>query len=92
MNFPRSALLIAIRILELIPENTEKNESFRTDLTNLVTQDFAYRSPELLTHPSSWIRLESVLRKNISNLDETWKADIVDVYNGQIAMKMEGEP
>jgi hypothetical protein len=86
MNFPRNALLIAIRILELIPENTE--DCFRKELTMLVMDDFAYRSPEILTHRSSWVRLESVLKKNISHFDEKWKVDILDLYNG----KMEGEP
>ena len=81
---PRSALLIALHIVELIPLNTNENKRFAADLTKLISEDFAYRPPEILTHPSSWQRLETVLKRHIQCCDQPWKIDIVDLYNGKL--------
>lgn len=74
---PRSALLIALHIVELIPLNTDENKKFNYELMKLVTEDFAYKSPEILTHSTSWQCLESILKRHIQRCDEIWKVDIV---------------
>jgi hypothetical protein len=84
---PRSALLVAVHIVELIPLNTDINKQFSADLTKLIMDDFAYRSPEILTDASSWQRLETVLKRHIQSCDEIWKVDIVDLYNGKLEIK-----
>lgn len=84
---PRSALLIAVHIIELIPLNTDENKQFSADLKKLIMDDFAYRAPEILTHYSSWQRLEDVLKRHIHCCDEIWKVDIVDLYNGKLEIK-----
>ena len=84
---PRSALLIALHIVELIPLNTHENKQFNADLTKLIMDDFAYRAPEILTHYTSWQRLEDVLKRHIQSCDEIWKVDIVDLYCGKLEMK-----
>jgi hypothetical protein len=70
MVSPRSALLIAVHIIELIPLNTDENKQFSADLTKLVIEDFAYKSPEILTHSTSWQRLASILKRLIQRCDE----------------------
>jgi len=84
---PRSALLIALHIVELIPLNTDENKKFNYELMKLVIEDFAYKSPEILTHSTSWKRLESILKRHIQRCDEIWKVDIVDLYNGKLEIK-----
>jgi len=84
---PRSALLIALHIVELIPLNTDENKKFNYELMKLVIEDFAYKSPEILTHSTSWQRLESILKRHIQRCDEIWKVDIVDLYNGKLEIK-----
>jgi len=83
----RSALLIAVHIVELIPLNTDENKKFNYELMKLVIEDFAYKSPEILTHFTSWKRLESILKRHIQRCDEIWKVDIVDLYNGKLEIK-----
>jgi mevalonate kinase len=83
----RSALLIAVHIVELIPLNTDENKKFNYELMKLVIEDFTYKSSEILTHSISWQRLESILKRHIQRCDEIWKVDIVDLYNGKLEIK-----
>ena len=74
-------------LLLFILLNTDENKKFNYELMKLVIEDFTYKSPEILTHSTSWQRLESILKRHIQRCDEIWKVDIVDLYNGKLEIK-----
>jgi hypothetical protein len=77
---PRNSAVIALQILQLIPD---EQKEFKNDLRNLIYGDFAYRSPEILTYPDTWIKLENVMHKYIEMPKEKWEKIVVGVYVGK---------
>lgn len=82
---PRNALLITLHIHQKISTNDECKK-FREELEKLIGS-FAYKSPEILTHSSSWIRLDYIMKKYIQNRDTAWKSDAIDIYTGAIVVE-----
>ena len=77
---PRNVLLIALNILNMIPEN---KTVFRNELDYLIKQDFFYKCQEELTTLYSWEKMQCIMHKHIPIADEDWKQKIVDVYIGK---------
>lgn len=76
---PRSALLYAAHISMLLPPD---QQSFRDDLAYFI-KDCAYKSPEIVVHSSSWLQLDSIMKKYIIEIDEEWKEKVIDLYTGK---------
>lgn len=76
---PRSALLIALKVLELIPEDKQE---FYKDIDYLIKRDYFYKDHDALTKSHSWKKLQSIMHKHIPLVDEEWKKIIVDVFIG----------
>jgi hypothetical protein len=83
---PRNVLFVACYIETLIPED---NKEFKNELIKLVKTDFAYKPPEILDSTSSWLKLDTIMKKYIPEIkitDELWKKHIVDVYTGKFVV------
>ena len=77
---PRNALLVALHILQMIPE--EKTD-FYNALDNLVKNDYFYKDNDALGLPYNWKKLEIIMHEYIPTPDEEWKEKIVNVYIGK---------
>jgi len=77
---PRNALLIALYILQLIPE---EQKDFYNAVDKLVKNDFVYKDHTALTISYNWIKLETIMHTYIPTADEKWKEKIVNVYIGK---------
>lgn len=79
---PRDIALVALAIMANIPE--EKTE-FKRAVRDFVNKDLAYRSPEMLLHPSIWRLFETtIMHKHIPKPIEPWEKTVVDIYIGNI--------
>jgi hypothetical protein len=76
---PRNALLIALQILQLIPEDKPE---FYKDLDYLIKTDYVYKDHDALTTSYNWEKLQFVMHRHIPIVDEKWKEVIVDVFIG----------
>lgn len=77
---PRNALLIALDILQMIPED---QKDFYNALDHLIKNDYFYKDHNALSLPYSWQKLEVVMHAYIPTPDEEWKEKIVNVYIGK---------
>lgn len=78
---PRNAAIVVCEILENIPEDQTE---FRGELHNLLYKEFPYRSPEMLTHPQTWLSFETIMHKYIrGNEPDEWKQKCVAIYVGK---------
>jgi hypothetical protein len=77
---PRNALLIALYILQMIPEGQTE---FYNALDHLVKTDFFYKDQDALMLPYNWIKLEAIMHTYIPTPNEEWKEKIVNVYIGK---------
>jgi hypothetical protein len=78
---PRNALLIALHILQMIPED---KKDFYNALDHLIKTDFFYKDTLALGLPYNWKKLEFIMHTYIPSPDEEWKEKIVNVYIGKI--------
>lgn len=78
---PRNVLLIALTILELIPE--DKTNFYRA-VDYLIKHDFSYKDNLSLTDSYNWQKLENIMHRYIPVADEEWKIKIVNFYIGNI--------
>ena len=79
MDSPRNAAIIGIQILQVIPDS---NKEFKDVLTNLIYNDFPYCSPEMLTFPASWDKLQAIMYKYIPVPNEEWEKKAVEIFIG----------
>lgn len=77
---PRNALLIALYILQMIPEGQTE---FYNALDHLVKNDYFYKDQHALMLPYNWQKLEAIMHTYIPIPDEEWKEKIVNVYIGK---------
>jgi len=77
---PRSALLVALIIIQMIPEDQSE---FYIALDNLIKKDFFYKDHNSLVLAYNWIKLEQIMHMYIPTADEEWKEKIVNVYIGK---------
>jgi len=77
---PRSALLVALIIIQMIPEDQSE---FYIALDNLIKKDFFYKDHNSLILSYNWKKLEQIMHTYISTADEEWKEKIVNVYIGK---------
>jgi len=77
---PRNALLIALHILQMIPED---KKDFYNALDNLIKSDFFYKDAIALGLPYSWIKLEQIMHRYIPTPREEWEEKIVNFYIGK---------
>jgi len=77
---PRNALLIALQILQMIPED---KKDFYNALDHLIKSDFFYKDALALGLPYSWIKLEQIMHRYISTPREEWEEKIVKFYIGK---------
>ena len=80
MDSPRNAAIISIQILQLIPDS---NKEFKEEMTTLIYKDFPYCSPELLTFPASWHKLQDIMYKYIPVPKEEWEKKAVEIFVGK---------
>jgi hypothetical protein len=80
---PRNALLIALHILQMIPE---EQKDFYNAVDNLVKNDYFYKDHCALILPYNWKKLEVIMHTFIPTPDTEWKEKIVDVYIGKITL------
>lgn len=80
MAQPRNVLLIALQLLQTIPDD---NPALYNDIDNLVRTDFFYKSGEDLKTSYNWKKLEVIMHKHIPVVDEKWKEELVDIYIGK---------
>jgi len=79
---PRDIALVALAIMANIPE--EQTE-FKKAVHDIIHKDFAYRSPEMLLHPSVWRLFETtIMHKYIPEPNEAWEKKVVNIYIGNI--------
>jgi len=77
---PRNALLIALYILQMIPEGQTE---FYNALDNLIKTDYYYKDHIALMLPYNWKKLEVIMHTYIPTPDTEWKEKIVNVYIGK---------
>lgn len=77
---PRNAMLIALTILQIIPE--DKTDFYKA-VDNLIRNDYVYKDHNSLQTPYNWQKLESIMHRYIPVVDEEWKQKIVNVYIGK---------
>jgi len=77
---PRNVLLIALQLLQTIPDD---NPALYNDIDNLVRTYFFYKSGEDLKKSYNWKKLEVIMHKHIPIVDEKWKEELVDIYIGK---------
>jgi hypothetical protein len=76
----RNALLIALYILQMIPE---EQKDFYNAVDHLVKTDYFYKDQHALGLHYNWKKLEVIMHTYIPTADEEWKEKIVDVYIGK---------
>lgn len=82
-TIPRNIALVAVAILENIPE--EKTD-FKQAVRDFIYKDLPYRSPEMLIDPNIWgIFEKTIMHRFIQNPIEPWEKTVVDIYIGKIA-------
>jgi hypothetical protein len=77
---PRNALLIALYILQMIPE---EQKDFYNAVDHLVKTDYFYKDHIALMLPYNWKKLEVIMHAYIPIADEEWKEKIVNIYIGK---------
>jgi len=77
---PRNALLVALAIEQMIPED---KTDFYKDVDNLIRNDYVYKDHNSLQSPYNWQKLEFIMHRYIPVVDEEWKQKIVNVYIGK---------
>lgn len=77
---PRNALLIALQILQMIPED---KKDFYNALDHLIKSDFFYKDGHALMLHYSWIKLEQIMHRYIPTPREEWEEKIVNFYIGK---------
>ena len=80
---PRNVLIVALYILNMIPDD---KKDFHNELDYLIKQDFVYKCQEELTTPYSWGKMQGIMYKHIPLVDEEWKQNIIDVYIGKTSV------
>jgi hypothetical protein len=78
--FPRNAMLVALEIGQMIPED---KTDFYKDIEDLIRNDYVYKDYTSLQTPYSWQKLEFIMHRYIPLVDEEWKQKIVNVYIGK---------
>lgn len=82
-NSPRNALLVALQILQMIPED---KKNFYSALDNLIRSDYFYKDRYALTLPYNWGKLEHIMHTYIPTPQEEWEEKIVNIYIGKISI------
>jgi hypothetical protein len=77
---PRNAMLVALKIAQMIPED---KKGFYNDIHHLIHNDYVYKDHSALQIPHNWIKLQDIMYKHIPVPDEEWKENIVDVFIGK---------
>jgi hypothetical protein len=77
---PRNPIIVISNILQNVPD--DKIE-FKEDLKDFIKKDLVYRAPEMVSHPTVWMKFETIMKKHIYDFDEPWKKICVDIYTDQ---------
>jgi hypothetical protein len=77
---PRNALLVALQILQMIPED---KKDFYNSLDYLIKNDYSYKDHIALGLSYNWLKLEQIMHTYIPTPDTEWKEKIVNVYIGK---------
>jgi hypothetical protein len=77
---PRNALLIALQILQMIPED---KKDFYNALDYLIKSDFFYKDHIALGLSYNWGKLEHIMQTYIPTPCEEWEEKIVNFYIGK---------
>lgn len=78
MSEPRNAAIVVCEMIQLIPY--EKNE-FKDMLKKFLYNDLAYRSPEMLTHPYTWLEYTEIMKKHLPLPKEEWEQKCARLFN-----------
>jgi hypothetical protein len=80
---PRNALLVALQILQMIPE---EQKDFYNALDHLVRNDYFYKDNDALGLPYNWGKLEHIMHTYIPTPRDEWEEKIVNIYIGKISI------
>ena len=78
---PRNVALVSVFIEQELPE--DQNE-FKKDIREFI-MSLAYVAPEIMFTPTTWIKLELIIKRHINESDypwtkSPWKQKIVDIF------------
>jgi len=76
---PRDSLLMVVCLLEKIPESEKE---FIEELTNFYKHRLFHLAPELRKCSRTWEPFCVIFNKYITNKDEAWKKECVDIFVG----------
>jgi len=77
MSNPRSAVDVMDEILRVVPDSE----------TTLITEITKYKetlwnqSPEALKTAYCWKPFQSIMNRNVKNIDTEWKRDLLKIFN-----------
>lgn len=80
---PRNALLVALQILQMIPED---KKDFYSAVDNLIRNDYFYKDNDALGLPYNWKKLEVIMHTYIPTPRDEWEEKIVNIYIGKISI------
>lgn len=76
-SHPRKVDHVVKKIFEIIPEN---ETNFRIAIQQLI-MDFTNNPPEKMKY-RGWSKIEEIIYKHIRDVEEMWKRQIIQVYQG----------